>query len=63
MIAGRSKQIKAELSNHNIQSVIKEYEDPQRVEIVITYDRVNDFVYGVKNQIKEVSEQFLAEKN
>jgi choline/glycine/proline betaine transport protein len=57
------EQIKEELSRHSVAAEVRIFEDPKQIEIRIEYDKVNDFVYGVKNQSRTISEFFTREQN
>ncbi|GEM51466.1 transporter [Empedobacter brevis NBRC 14943 = ATCC 43319] len=55
--------LQKEFAENNIQVKINYYENPERIEIEIKYDIVNNFIYGVKNDSKIVSDYLLNEDN
>lgn len=56
-------ELQQEFAKNNIEAKINAYADPQRIEIEIPYDVVNNFVYGVKSEAKVVSDYLLEEDN
>lgn len=56
-------ELKEEFAKNNIQATIKKSENPLRIEIDIAHDAVDDFLYGVKCQRKQVAEFFVKEDN
>jgi len=56
-------ELQQEFAKNDIAAKVNSYEDPQRIEIEIPYDVVNNFVYGVRSEAKEVSEYLLEEDN
>ncbi|MDH7913998.1 BCCT family transporter [Winogradskyella sp. SYSU M77433] len=56
-------ELQKEFEKNGIDARINQYSDPQKVEIEIKYDIVNNFIYGVKNESKIVSEYLLNEEN
>ncbi|MBX2925710.1 MAG: BCCT family transporter [Chitinophagaceae bacterium] len=56
-------ELQQEFAKNNIETKINSYENPQRIEIEIPYNIVNNFVYGVKNDSKIISDYLLSEDN
>jgi len=56
-------ELQGEFAGNGIEAKINSSENPKRIEIEIQYDRVNNFVYGVKNQPRMVSNYLLNEDN
>ena len=56
-------ELQKEFEKNGIDAKINQQNDPQKVEIEIKYDIVNNFIYGVKNESKIVSEYLLNEEN
>ena len=56
-------ELQGEFAGNGIEAKINSSENPKRIEIEIQYDRVNNFVYGVKNQPRMVSDYLLNEDN
>ncbi|WP_312138045.1 BCCT family transporter [Sphingobacterium sp.] len=56
-------ELQQEFAQNNIDATINSYEKPQRIEIEIKHDVVNNFVYGVKNETRVVSDYLLNEEN
>lgn len=56
-------ELQQEFAKNNIDATINSYEKPQRIEIEIKHDVVNNFVYGVKNETRVVSDYLLNEEN
>ena len=56
-------ELQQEFSNNGIETKLNTYKDPTRIEIEIQYDIVNNFVYGVKNESKLLSDYLLNEEN
>ncbi|GAA4180204.1 BCCT family transporter [Sphingobacterium ginsenosidimutans] len=57
------EELQAEFKQNDIEAKIKLLDNPKRVEIEIRYDLVNNFIYGVKNQVKVVSDYVMEEEN
>lgn len=55
--------LQKEFAENGIEAKINTYENPQRIEIEIRYDVVNNFLYGVKNDSKLISDHLLNEDN
>ncbi|WP_413533194.1 BCCT family transporter [Empedobacter brevis] len=55
--------LQKEFVRNGIEAKVNYHKNPQRIEIEIPYDVVNNFVYGVKNQTKTVSDYLLNEDN
>ena len=53
----------AEFKQNGIDTKIKKLDSPSMIEIEIRYDVVNNFIYGVKNQVKVVSDYVMEEEN
>lgn len=56
-------ELQQEFVKNGIGAKINSYANPQKIEIEISYDIVNNFVYGVKNESKIVSDYLLNEEN
>lgn len=56
-------ELQEEFAKNNIEAKINSYNKPQRVEIVIRYDMVNNFIYGVRREKRIVSDYLLNEEN
>lgn len=56
-------ELKSEFAENGIAVEVNMYEKPTGVEIEIHYDVVNNFVYGVRNQSRSLSEHVLSEDN
>lgn len=56
-------ELKEEFLRNEIEADIHTYEEPHRIEIEIKYDKVNNFLYGVKNELRIVSDYLLGEDN
>jgi len=57
------EELKEEFKNNNIKAELIQYEDPLRIEIIIRYDVVNNFIYGVRLQSRFVSDFVVIEEN
>ncbi len=57
------EELKEEFKNNNIKAELIQYEDPLRIEIIIRYDVVNNFIYGVRLQSRFVSDFVIIEEN
>lgn len=55
--------LQKEFAKNGIAAKINFYENPERTEIEITYDVVNNFIYGVKSDSKIISDYLLNEDN
>ncbi|WP_417368881.1 BCCT family transporter [Flavobacterium beibuense] len=56
-------ELQEEFNSNEMETKINEYENPKRVEIEIHYDIVNNFIYGVENKSRSVSEYLINENN
>lgn len=56
-------ELKVEFLKNEIEAKINRLENPYRIEIEIKHDKVNNFVYGVKNKLKIVSDYLVEEEN
>ena len=56
-------ELQAEFQSNGIEAKINTHEDPTRIEIEIHHDVVNNFIYGVENHAREVSDYLLTEDN
>lgn len=52
-----------EFAKNGIQSKINTNENPYRIELEIGYDEINNFIYGVRNESKTISEYLVNEDN
>ena len=57
------KELQEVLSHYEITSRINSHKNPNRIEIEIQYDVVNNFIYGVRNESINLPEYFLNEEN
>ena len=55
--------LQKEFAKNGIVAKINFHENPKRTEIEITYDVVNNFIYGVKSDSKIISDYLLDEDN
>lgn len=55
--------LQKEFAKNGIVAKINFHENPERAEIEITYDVVNNFIYGVKSDSKIISDYLLNEDN
>lgn len=55
--------LQKEFAKNGIVAKINFHENPKRTEIEITYDVVNNFIYGVKSDSKIISDYLLNEDN
>lgn len=56
-------ELKQEFAKNGIEAEINTYDDPHRMEIEIHHDVVNNFLYGVKNEPRVISEYLINEEN
>ncbi len=56
-------ELKAEFDSNGINAMIQKYDEPLRIEISISHDTVDNFVYGIKCHRKLVAEYFRQERN
>ncbi len=56
-------ELQQEFVKNGIDAKINSYRNPQKVELEIQYDVVNNFIYGVKNESKIVSDYLLSEQS
>lgn len=57
------EELQTVLSNYEIKSKINTHKNPNRIEIEIKHDMVNNFIYGVRNESINLPEYFLNEDN
>ncbi|WP_248933673.1 BCCT family transporter [Sphingobacterium siyangense] len=57
------EDLQAEFKENGIESKIHELDKPNRIAIEIRHDLINNFIYGVKNQFKVVSDYVVEEEN
>jgi len=57
------EELQLEFKQNGIETKVKKLDSPSTIEIEIRYDVVNNFIYGVKNQVKVVSDYVMAEEN
>lgn len=57
------EELKKEFADNGIDAKINVGGNPTSIEIEIRHDVVNNFVYGVKNQVKKVSDYLIDEDN
>mgnify|MGYP001035658909 CR=1 FL=1 len=56
-------ELKEEFLRNGIEADIHSYGKPHRIEVEIKYDKVNNFLYGVRNELRIVSDYLLREDN
>src|SRR5690625_7941813 len=56
-------ELKEEFHKNGIEAQVKELKNPERIEIEIHHGIVNNFMHGVKNQHRTLSEVLLEEDN
>ncbi|MFD1770453.1 BCCT family transporter [Sphingobacterium suaedae] len=56
-------ELREEFATNGIAAKINSYDSPRKLEIEISHDVVNNFIYGVRNQVKVVSEYLIEEEN
>lgn len=57
------EELSAEFEKNNIQAHVNVFNNPRKIEIEIKHDLVNNFIYGVKNESRELPEYILEEEN
>ncbi|WP_433902854.1 BCCT family transporter [Sphingobacterium puteale] len=57
------EELQSEFKQNGIEAKVKKVDSPDTIEIEIRYDVVNNFIYGVKNQVKVVSDYVMEEDN
>lgn len=57
------QELRQEFAGHGIEAEVKSFENPVRLEITIPYDVVNNFIYGVREQTRTISEYVVKEEN
>ncbi|SPZ85674.1 Glycine betaine transporter BetP [Sphingobacterium multivorum] len=57
------EDLQAEFKENGIESKIHELDKPNRIAIEIRHDLINNFIYGVKNHFKVVSDYVVEEEN
>ncbi|WP_293936224.1 BCCT family transporter [Sphingobacterium sp. UBA5996] len=57
------EDLQAEFKHNRIEANIREFEQPKRIQIEIRHDVINNFIYGVKSQVKVVSDYVVEEEN
>ncbi|TWI13946.1 BCCT family transporter [Sphingobacterium siyangense] len=57
------EDLQDEFKENGIESKIHELDKPNRIAIEIRHDLINNFIYGVKNQFKVVSDYVVEEEN
>jgi len=57
------EELKAEFGQNGIEAKVQLLDSPRRMQIEIRHDVVNNFIYGVKNQLKVVSDYVMEEEN
>ncbi|WP_207420161.1 BCCT family transporter [Desertivirga brevis] len=56
-------ELKKEFATNGIDVKIKSSQNPERIELEISHDVVNNFIYGVKSQVRMVSEHLIDDHN
>ncbi|MGJ1204314.1 BCCT family transporter [Sphingobacterium lactis] len=56
-------ELQAEFASNGITAKINTYQQPERMEIEVEHDVVNNFLYGVKTHSKVLSEYILMDEN
>jgi len=57
------EDLQAEFKHNGIDAKIQELAQPKRIQIEIRHDVINNFIYGVKSQVKVVSDYVVEEEN
>ncbi|WP_107037976.1 BCCT family transporter [Brumimicrobium mesophilum] len=52
-----------EFLENGVNAKLNYFEDPKKIEIEVEYDLINNFIYGVKNESKLVSDSLMNEQN
>lgn len=55
--------LQQEFKHNGIEAKIQQLTSPNRIQIEIRHDVINNFIYGVKNQVKVVSDYVVEEQN
>lgn len=56
-------ELKKEFADNGIEAKINQSEKPFKIEIEIKHDVINNFIYGIKSQVKIVSDYVIEEVN
>lgn len=56
-------ELKKEFADNGIEAKINQSEKPFKIEIEIKHDVINNFIYGIKSQLKIVSDYVIEEVN
>ncbi|MGJ1535405.1 BCCT family transporter [Sphingobacterium multivorum] len=57
------EELQSEFKHNGIEAKIQQLDNPNRIQIEIRHDVINNFIYGVKNQVKVVSDYVVEEEN
>ncbi len=57
------EELQSEFKHNGIEAKIQQLDNSSRIQIEIRHDVINNFIYGVKNQFKVVSDYVVAEEN
>lgn len=57
------EELEQEFAKNKIEAKINYFENPQKLEMEIKHDMINNFIYGVKTESKIVSDYLLSEEN
>lgn len=57
------EELQSEFRHNGIEAKIQQLDNPNRIQIEIRHDVINNFIYGVKNQVKVVSDYVVEEEN
>lgn len=55
-------ELREEFLENGMKAEVKTFENPKRIEITLAYDRLNNFLYGVKLESQTVSSFILEEE-
>lgn len=62
-VSSALSELRDEFAKNGIEAKINSFANPTRMEIEIHHDVVNNFIYGVRNQVKVISAYVIEEEN
>ncbi|MBF8149908.1 BCCT family transporter [Winogradskyella sp. F6397] len=57
------ENLQKEFLKNGVNAKLNSFKDPNKIEIEVEYDLVNNFIYGVRNESKLVSDSLMNEQN
>lgn len=57
------KELQKEFASNDVEAEVKSFTNPQRVELIVKYENVEDFVYGVQTEFEEIPDYVNEEAN